>query len=70
MFTKAQMFERIKSTTDQAVTNTKQVIEHINEMDDLEAMVLAEAVTFTGAGIADALTNIALVLCEALLKGD
>ena len=66
MFTKAQMFERIKELVDQQSKNAKQVIGHINQLDDLEIQVLTEAVLATGTGIMDTLNNLALILCEML----
>lgn len=66
MFTKAQMFERIKTVSEQQNENAKRVIKHINQLDDPEIQVLAEAVITAGMSVTDTLNNLTLILCETL----
>lgn len=66
MFSKAQLIERIRSTTKLGETNMQKLVEDANQLDDPEIQVLVEAIAMTGACITDALTNLTLVLCETL----
>ena len=66
--TKAQMIGRLKEVAELQNRNAKQAIEHINQLEDPEVQVLAEAVLTVGMSITDALNNITLLLCESLTK--
>lgn len=66
--TKAQMYERIRQSATISRASVKEAVDIISSTGDDRAVALGAALFTIGSGIADALNNIAIILCETLPK--
>lgn len=66
--TREQLYQRMKHAAETHTNNIKDMAKYMSNMGSYDNAAIAHAITLSGSGIADALNNIALILCEMLPK--